>query len=566
VEPSDLALIHRYLNGDLEGAELAAFYEKVSSSPALQEALARLSFDEVLTSEVLSEQRAAEEAARESPVRRKRTATRRFSGPPPSFAWGWALAAAGLLVGLAALVSIPASKPPKPAPALPKAVARPGPAEPDRPRKEQKTRIDQTRRDAERDLQEVTRQREELEKEPSRQEDLERVRRIEAEMREFVKRLGEGRPAAEPPKPAPEPPPQEPAENKPRPAAGTETAIARVERAEGEAFLLTAVSRSPARPGQDVRPGQGLQVGPQGLVEVAYPDRTRVTVTGDVEFREPVEPGPRGKRLWVAKGTVTAEVSRQPAGQAMIFLTPHGDARVLGTTLRIVVDPGSTRLEVTEGKVRLTRSQDGKSVEVTAGHLAVAATGVDLAARPLPLEDIVLLPRDGQAVKGSYGAWTVERDKGAIAGFAWQGASFGDRPDLKGCSHLLYSFRADADRDYFVWVRGSTAAAKEPLTSDHLIVVVPESVVTPSPAGAASLGGSADFNGHCERPGYWWLSGNEYPALPGSPVTVRFLRPGVQTLRVYAWEGPMRVDAIWLSTTQKTRPEANQHGPVRAGK
>jgi hypothetical protein len=47
------------------------------------------------------------------------------------------------------------------------------------------------------------------------------------------------------------------------------------------------------------------------------------------------------------------------------------------------------------------------------------------------------------------------------------------------------------------------------------------------------------------------------------PAMVRFARPGTQALRVYLAEGPMKIDAIWLSTTQKSRPDAAQPGPVK---
>jgi hypothetical protein len=69
----------------------------------------------------------------------------------------------------------------------------------------------------------------------------------------------------------------------------------------------------------------------------------------------------------------------------MVFSTPHAEAIVLGTTLRLAVeagDKGSTRLDVEKGKVRLTRTADGKSVDVLADHFAVAAAGVPLASKP----------------------------------------------------------------------------------------------------------------------------------------------------------------------------------------
>ena len=40
-----------------------------------------------------------------------------------------------------------------------------------------------------------------------------------------------------------------------------------------------------------------------------------------------------------------------------------------------------------------------------------------------------------------------------------------------------------------------------------------------------------------------------------APVTVRSPKSGRQTIKLYAWESPVRIDAIWLSATQKTRPD-----------
>ena len=46
---------------------------------------------------------------------------------------------------------------------------------------------------------------------------------------------------------------------------------------------------------------------------------------------------------------------------------------MLGTKLRVEASGDSTRLDVIEGRVRLLRLKDKSSVEVAAGHYAVAA-------------------------------------------------------------------------------------------------------------------------------------------------------------------------------------------------
>lgn len=189
----------------------------------------------------------------------------------------------------------------------------------------------------------------------------------------------------EPPKPAPAPEPAKPV---------TEVTIAALQRVEGEVFVVNGSSRTPARAGQDLRSGDGLECrGPQSWVIVGYPDRTRVEVEGHTVVREFLgrQPG-KGLRVVVEKGAVKAEVAKQPAGQPMLFLSAHGQATVLGTTLRIVVDADpkkGTRLDVEEGKVELANLA-GRTVVVETGHFAVAMAGSAPASRRLPKEEVLL--------------------------------------------------------------------------------------------------------------------------------------------------------------------------------
>ncbi|MBI3857795.1 MAG: FecR domain-containing protein [Planctomycetes bacterium] len=208
-------------------------------------------------------------------------------------------------------------------------------------------------------------------------------------------------PAPLPPTPTPEKPPapEEPAPVKPPPAPevprpATVTVVALIDRFEGDVAVLSGATRTPAKAGQEIRQGDGVECrGLRSWALLVYPDRTRLEVEGDGLVREMVgrEPG-KGWRLLVEKGAVRAEVSQQPAGQAMLFRTPHGDARVIGTTLRVQVDPDprkGTHLEVEEGKVELV-TPAGKTALVEAGHFAVAAAGVLPALKRLPKEELLL--------------------------------------------------------------------------------------------------------------------------------------------------------------------------------
>jgi len=163
-------------------------------------------------------------------------------------------------------------------------------------------------------------------------------------------------------------------------ARKTVAAIARLHAAEGEVYIVTDADRKPAQAGDELLPGEGLEtVGPWSVATLAFADRTRVQLWGDTGIRKLAE---QGKSFRLAQGAVTADVVKQPAHQPMVFSTAHGEATVLATSLTLVTSPSRMRLDVMEGKVRLTRRDDGKWVDVNRGHFAVVQPGVELKATP----------------------------------------------------------------------------------------------------------------------------------------------------------------------------------------
>jgi ferric-dicitrate binding protein FerR (iron transport regulator) len=123
--------------------------------------------------------------------------------------------------------------------------------------------------------------------------------------------------------------------------------VARLESLRGKVLLVPG--RSPAAQGQDLLGGQGLEtVGQGSRAGLVFSDATRLELGPDSALPQ-IEDRDSGKRVSLGKGTLVANVARQPAGHPMVFTTPQGEARVLGTTLRILVDPDpkmGTRLEV----------------------------------------------------------------------------------------------------------------------------------------------------------------------------------------------------------------------------
>jgi len=203
-------------------------------------------------------------------------------------------------------------------------------------------------------------------------------------------------------KPVPEPAVEEKPSLAPK-RPETQAVVAKLEHVAGEVVLASSSGRAVAKGGEELRAGHGVEVPGGGKARLKYPDGTWVELGPGTELKDLRSEG--GKRSHLVKGHVRAVVTRQAKDQPMVFATPHGDATVLGTTLRIVVDPDprkGTRLDVDEGKVRLTRSIDPKFVEVPNGHYAVAATGIELIARRISSIVSGMAPNSWMTVSGTH--------------------------------------------------------------------------------------------------------------------------------------------------------------------
>ncbi|HEX7900145.1 MAG TPA: FecR domain-containing protein [Planctomycetota bacterium] len=148
-----------------------------------------------------------------------------------------------------------------------------------------------------------------------------------------------------------------------------------VESLAGKAFRIS--DGAEARSGQTLRFGDGLRVD-EGRAALRLPDGTRVELEANARLDRVEE-----KRVLLTRGALTARVAPQEPGAPLVFATPQGEARVLGTTLRISTHPkDGTRLEVEEGRVEL-KNDAGRAVVVESGRYAVAAPGVELVSKEL---------------------------------------------------------------------------------------------------------------------------------------------------------------------------------------
>jgi hypothetical protein len=356
-----------------------------------------------------------------SPLSTRRTSRR--TGNSASSSWVWGVVAAGALVVVGLLFALGAFEPDPPA--REKAGRAPEHALTDSEarRKAEQGQLGRERAQAERDerervealaaleskrltaearlreIEEKRRQMAQRKPEPTedqktaekREQDLAELKRekdrIEQDLREsaaLAKKAGRPGQKEEPREENPQPKP--PAEGA-SPPAGTQVAI-RVEEVSGEATRVTKEGKTPLVAGAEVFPAEGLETGGDtSRIVLRFPDKTRVDLGPATSVTEiKTEPG---KRLTLTQGTLRAVVAKQPIDHPMILQTPHGEARVVGTTLRILIDPDpakGTRLEVDEGKVELG-DPAGRTVSVESGHYAVAADGIGLVAKPISFWD-----------------------------------------------------------------------------------------------------------------------------------------------------------------------------------
>jgi len=76
----------------------------------------------------------------------------------------------------------------------------------------------------------------------------------------------------------------------------------------------------------------------------------------------------KAKNVFLQKGVIIASVTPQPKDMPMTLTTPKACATVLGTKLTLKSTEVSTHLDVIQGKVRISRSSDNNSAEVSTGN------------------------------------------------------------------------------------------------------------------------------------------------------------------------------------------------------
>jgi ferric-dicitrate binding protein FerR (iron transport regulator) len=157
--------------------------------------------------------------------------------------------------------------------------------------------------------------------------------------------------------------------------------VAWIERCQAGVFVVSDGARIAAEAGHGLLAGQGIWVGPDSSAGVRLSDGTRLELGSDTQIVRIGETA-GGRSVQVGQGFLLVEAAKQAPGRPLVLTTPHSESAVLGTEFTLYATAAYTRLDVREGRVKFTRLPGITSLVVTAGHFAIAGTGVEFASRP----------------------------------------------------------------------------------------------------------------------------------------------------------------------------------------
>ena len=149
-----------------------------------------------------------------------------------------------------------------------------------------------------------------------------------------------------------------------------ETTSGQVEIVHGEAETANAAV------GHAIRLGQTIStIGEDAYATIRLEDETLLHLAGGTQVRFSAEDR---DRIDVPYGNVTAEVAHRPADRPLVLQTSEANIEVLGTRLSVARDERRTNVDVLQGKIRVTRLSDRRTVTLSAGQSANVSPQSDL--------------------------------------------------------------------------------------------------------------------------------------------------------------------------------------------
>lgn len=151
---------------------------------------------------------------------------------------------------------------------------------------------------------------------------------------------------------------------------------------QGPVTIRRGNSEFPPPAGFKLKSGDAIKTGADGRAVLKYVDEATEVRLEAESLLQVLEVKP-GKQLELRHGRIEAKVAPQPKQLPMIIVTPHAEAKVLGTEFFLSTDVNSTRVEVMEGAVQFANREDEKAIVVNGGFYATVGKKIELAAGSL---------------------------------------------------------------------------------------------------------------------------------------------------------------------------------------
>ncbi len=141
---------------------------------------------------------------------------------------------------------------------------------------------------------------------------------------------------------------------------------------------------------------------PDAWATVRFPDKTAVTISGQSTITISAD---RQKIVHLRRGSLSADVTPQPAGRPLVMVTPTAELRLGSTRCRVSADASRTTLAVSDGRVRVERLSDGRTVDVPAAHRTVASLDVEDDLRVVERDEATHFWRADVEEEATHGEW-----------------------------------------------------------------------------------------------------------------------------------------------------------------
>jgi len=176
-----------------------------------------------------------------------------------------------------------------------------------------------------------------------------------------------------------------------------------------------------------LQPGDRLETDRQSSAELTLPGGSAIRLQPKSQLVLEA-----ASRLRLPAGSLHARVQPRAVAHELKFLTPSSEIHVLGTELEVLAASERSEVAVTEGRIRATRTSDGRAAEVAAGEfLAVSPTG-DLVVTTWPLAPLM---------------WSVDFEQGLPPGWSGRPVHEGLPEGSRGA---IQTVPADASRSSLV--------------------------------------------------------------------------------------------------------------------